>query len=655
MIGNLLRKSENFNDFNDWLDWLADALTLLASFILPISFIFALPIFIAQGNYFLIILDIVLWILCLLRAFVPVSAKYFPHVIWLVILYLTTICLFIMLGPSYARSAWMILCAVVAAIIYREKGAIISSALNLIILLVLFFFYHPTSGEWSLAYRDGPGNWLMFVTSLVFISVCSSMPVGFLISRFDKSLQLERKTKEKLQESEKLYRFLTEKMSDIVWIADMNLRTTYISPSVKNVLGFGPEERMRQALDEQLKPASLSLVLDVLSKEIDLEKQGKADPLRKLELELEYYHKDGSTRWMDLVISGLRNDQGVLTGIHGVSRDITGRKLAEEIISKSERKYSSMFHLIPNPMAVTDMITGKIVDVNQAFVRWTGYAREELIGVSTHDLHLWVNPEDRERITGKLQETGEVNGTEVMMRQKNGHVRNVLFSARFIEIDRERYLLTLAQDITKRKSAEDKLQRTLESLKKAVGTTIQVMVSALEAKDPYTSGHQSRSANVACAIATEMGLADETIEGIRMAGIIHDIGKLSIPAEILTKPTKLSEIEFALVKEHAKSGYEMLKEVESPWQLAEIVYQHHERMNGTGYPRKLKGNAILIEARILAVADVVEAMASHRPYRPSLGIEAALDEIEKNKGILYDKDVSDACLKLFREKGYNLT
>ena len=137
-----------------------------------------------------------------------------------------------------------------------------------------------------------------------------------------------------------------------------------------------------------------------------------------------------------------------------------------------------------------------------------------------------------------------------------------------------------------------------------------------------------------------------------MAGSIHDIGKLSIPAEILSKPTKLTEIEFSLIKEHPQNGYEMLKDVESPWPLAQIVHQHHERMDGSGYPGNLKGDEILIEARIMAVADVVEAMASHCPYRPTLGIEAALEEIEKNKGILYDVDVANACLKLFRGKGY---
>ena len=149
-----------------------------------------------------------------------------------------------------------------------------------------------------------------------------------------------------------------------------------------------------------------------------------------------------------------------------------------------------------------------------------------------------------------------------------------------------------------------------------------------------------------------MGLSREKIDGIRMAGSIHDIGKLSIPAEILSMPTKLSEIEYLLIKEHSIRGYEILKGVESPWPLAEMVYQHHERMDGSGYPRGLRGEEILMEARILAVADVAEAMASHRPYRAALGLNVTLEEIEKNRGTLYDEAVVDACLRLFREKGY---
>jgi HD-GYP domain-containing protein (c-di-GMP phosphodiesterase class II) len=204
------------------------------------------------------------------------------------------------------------------------------------------------------------------------------------------------------------------------------------------------------------------------------------------------------------------------------------------------------------------------------------------------------------------------------------------------------------------KRTEVKLQQTLESLKKEVGVTIQVLVSALEAREPYAAGHQSRVADLACAIASEMGLTQDKIDGIHMAGFFHDIGVLSISAEILSKTAKLTGSEFSLIKEHSQSGYEILKNVEAPWPLAEIVYQHHERMDGSGYPRNLKGDEILLEARILAVADVVEAMASPRPYRVALSMDVVLDEIEKNRRILYDDAVVDACLKLFWGKDYQL-
>ena len=156
------------------------------------------------------------------------------------------------------------------------------------------------------------------------------------------------------------------------------------------------------------------------------------------------------------------------------------------------------------------------------------------------------------------------------------------------------------------------------------------------------------------ASATEMGFHQDRTDGIKMAGTIHDLGKLSVPAEILSKPTQLTKNEYSLIKDHSQSGYDILKYVESPWPLAEIVYQHHERMDGSGYPRKLKGNEILVEARIMAVADVVESMASHRPYRPALGVDAALEEIELHRGTLYDPAVVTACVRLFREKGFDL-
>jgi len=337
--------------------------------------------------------------------------------------------------------------------------------------------------------------------------------------------------------------------------------------------------------------------------------------------------------------------------------DITERKKSEEAIRNSEEKYRNIFEYSIEGI-YQSTIEGRFITANAALARMTGYDSPEELIESVKDIgtQLYVHPEDRKRFLEIRDAKGFVDGFEVEFYKKDGSAFWVVINARMVKDEQGKilYIEGLIEDITNRKITEKQLHQTLDSLRKAVGTTIQVLVSAVESRDTYTSGHQSRSADLACVIAAEMGLAKDKIEGVRMAGIIHDIGKLSIPAEILSKPTKLTNLEFSLIKEHSRSGYEILKDVESPWPLAEIVYQHHERMDGSGYPRNLKGDEILMESRILSVADVVEAMASYRPYRPALGIEAALEEIEKNKGILYDVAVVDACLKLFREKGYRL-
>jgi len=200
----------------------------------------------------------------------------------------------------------------------------------------------------------------------------------------------------------------------------------------------------------------------------------------------------------------------------------------------------------------------------------------------------------------------------------------------------------------------EKLRDTLEKLRKAMEGTIQVISSTVEMRDPYTAGHQRRVAALAGAIAAKMGLTEDRIDGLRMAGLIHDLGKIAVPAEILSKPGRITEAEFNMIKCHPQTGYDILKDMKFPWPLAQIVLEHHERMDGSGYPQGLSGEDTLLEARILAVADVVEAMASHRPYRPALGIDRALDEIQQNRGTLYDTVVVDACLKLFKEKEFNL-
>ncbi|MFQ6001486.1 MAG: HD-GYP domain-containing protein [Anaerolineae bacterium] len=205
---------------------------------------------------------------------------------------------------------------------------------------------------------------------------------------------------------------------------------------------------------------------------------------------------------------------------------------------------------------------------------------------------------------------------------------------------------------TERKWAEEELQHALEKLRKALGGIIHAMALTVETRGPYIAGHQRRAANLARAIATQMGPSEEQIDAIRMAGVVHDLGKVVVPTGILNKPGRLTENEFGIIQTHPQVGYDILKTIEFPWPVAQIVLQHHERMDGSGYPEGLVGKEIVLEARILAVADVVEAMSSHRPYRPALGIDEALEEISRNRGVLYDPNVVDACLKVFTEKGF---
>jgi putative nucleotidyltransferase with HDIG domain len=230
-----------------------------------------------------------------------------------------------------------------------------------------------------------------------------------------------------------------------------------------------------------------------------------------------------------------------------------------------------------------------------------------------------------------------VNGAPIVDEQ--GHISEVVLT-----ID----------DITKYRQAEEKIQQSINQLEKSMEGTIKAMSMVVETRDPYTAGHQDKVARLAVAIAKKLNLSEELIKGIHMAGAIHDIGKLSVPAEILSKPGKLSNMEMGLIRTHSQAGYDIMKDVEFPWPVAKIILEHHERMDGSGYPNGHSNNDILLEARIITVADVVEAMASYRPYRPGLGIENALEEIEKNKGLLYDTDAVNACLMLFREEGFQL-
>jgi HD-GYP domain-containing protein (c-di-GMP phosphodiesterase class II) len=212
--------------------------------------------------------------------------------------------------------------------------------------------------------------------------------------------------------------------------------------------------------------------------------------------------------------------------------------------------------------------------------------------------------------------------------------------------------VTALRDLTERKQSEEKLKYSLDKLRRIIEGTIHALAITTEMRDPYTAGHQRRVSFLACAIALEMNLPEDRIEGIRMAGSIHDLGKICVPAEILSKPGRLSNIEFSIIKTHSQVGYDILKRIEFPWPIAQIVLQHHERVDGSGYPAGLTGAGIMLDAKIISVADVTEAMAFHRPYRPAHGIGKALEHVQQRAGVLYDTDVVTACMRVFAGKGF---
>ena len=238
---------------------------------------------------------------------------------------------------------------------------------------------------------------------------------------------------------------------------------------------------------------------------------------------------------------------------------------------------------------------------------------------------------------------------------KNGSLRYFEGHAKVVAWDNNgepSVAVKIYKDITERRQAEEELRDTMKMLRRNLAGTIQAIARTVETRDAYTAGHQRRTAEIARAIAFEMGLPKQVVDGIRMGGVIHDLGKISIPAEILSKPGKLSDSEFSLIKQHPQTGYEILREIDFKWPVADIVLQHHERIDGSGYPNSLMKDEILLEARILGVADIIEAMSSHRPYRPALGIDEAFGEITTKRGILYDPDVVDAAVALLTRREY---
>jgi PAS domain S-box-containing protein len=451
-------------------------------------------------------------------------------------------------------------------------------------------------------------------------------------------LAIEDITERRLIEEKLLLAAIVESSKDAIIGKSLDGIITSWNKGAEEIYGYTKSEIIGKSISVLIPPELPDELTDILRKI----KLGEAIE----NYETVRQRKDGQNIYVSLTVSAIHDAEGRILGA-----STTERKRAEEELKQSEERYRSIFENAQEGI-FRSTPDGKIIMANQAMAKMFGYESPEemMTGITDIARQHYVNPEDRRKLKEMIEEHGFIKGYEAQNYRKDGSIIWISLTMHAVR-DEKGQIIYYDGIMRILRTAK----RAVERIRKALGATVQAIAVTVETRDPYTAGHQRRVADLARAIATEMNLPADQIDGIRMAAAIHDLGKISVPAEILSKPTKLTNIEFSLIKTHSQSGYDILKDIDFPWPVARIVLEHHERMNGSGYPNGLTGDNILMESRILAVADVVESMASHRPYRPSLGIEAALEEIEKNRGTLYDNAVADACLRLFREKGYQLS
>ncbi len=348
----------------------------------------------------------------------------------------------------------------------------------------------------------------------------------------------------------------------------------------------------------------------------------------------------------NILSAPITNYEGKGNKVLEVITDITERKKAEKELEDSENRFKRLSQSSEEGIVFHD--NGKVIDANNAAAKMLGVALSDLIGMNALNLLTPVS----KKTAGEKIKKGNMQLYEIQFKNPNGKIIDVEVIGKPTYLKGRNVRVTVIRDITKRKKAENELIKSYHKTERALRGTIETLATIVETRDPYTSGHQKRVAQLATSISEEIGLTKEKIEATNISALLHDIGKMNIPASILAKPGKISDIEYTMIKTHPQQGYSILKNVEFSWSVADIILQHHEKEDGSGYPNGLKGKDILTEAKIILVADVVEAMSSHRPYRPALGIDKAIEEIKKNKDKLYDPKVVDACIKLFKNKDF---
>jgi len=488
-------------------------------------------------------------------------------------------------------------------------------------------------------YKDGKWIWIEITAMLI---KKWGIPSNLQITVQD--ITERKKAEEELRDSEERLKILFDYAPDAYYINDLKGNFIDGNKAVERVIGYKKEELVGKSFLKLklLSLANISKAAKTLAKNIIGKPTGPDEFILN--------RRDNSKVTVEISTYPVKIKGRTL--VLGIARDITERKKAEEILWKSQQDFASIFKHNPEASVYLDD-KNIVLDINSCFSELFGYNLKEIKGKNLNSgiIHPPDKIEEVKRLIKKSIK-GYIN-YETIRKKKDGTLFPVSISASSVLIDGQiKGRIILYQDITQRKQAEQKIKQGYKKLQRTMEATIYTISKIIETRDPYTAGHQNTVSRLAVAIAQEMKLPEDKIEGIRIAALVHDIGKINIPAEILSKPSKLNGMEFSLIKNHPKVGYDILRKIDFSWPVAKIVLQHHERLDGSGYPNNLKDEEILLEARIIGVADVVEAMSSHRPYRPALGIDKALEEISQNRGILYDPEVVDICFKLFKEKDF---
>jgi PAS domain S-box-containing protein len=546
-------------------------------------------------------------------------------------------------------------------------------------------------GPCAAEYRLADGRNLEMTFSPI---VQNGQKVG--VSVFGKDVTRQISAQEALRKTAEQYREIFEFAPEAIYRITREGKTLAVNPAGARLLGYdSPGEAIAVVNDwgrqVWFDPAERAAFIRVL------EQHGEArSGLRQ------FRRKEGTLFWGIMSERKICGPDGKTLYYQGFLEDITLQKALEVDLGTKVRELhvlSEMNSALLHAKTEEELLSEYcriVVEVGGYRMAWVGFAEEgpgkRIIPVAHYgheDGYLklinltWADTERGQGPTGKCIRTGEIavvkdfaaDPTIAPWREealKRGYMSAIAIPFRHFEgekacltvygvrvsrwTDAERRLMdqvasALGYGISTLRTALAKAQHQ-ESLRVSLEQTIQVIAETVDQRDPYTAGHQRRVADLCVAIAGKLGLSRVRTQGLRLAAGIHDLGKIGIPAEILCKPGRLTVNQYNLIKEHAQLGYEIVKNVQFPWPIAQMILQHHERLDGSGYPQGLKADEIFLESRILAVADVVEAMSSHRPYRPSLGIDAALDEVLSKSGALYDPDAVEACIKLFRHEGY---